>query len=267
MTSTTIPIATPLPDTEFDSELDYDEPHSFTDQPRTFIDQPLATAPPPPHIENNYEPPPSYISSTTPQAHMISQNNISSELAIPQTYNVSYTNPPNPLNPLNKDTVTITETHYIESPPENAKLQRTWRYGKTTNLLSIIDAFFCILTGLVGNPYLLFIAILPISGYYGSKEYSLVKTGIYIVYIFSICFFKSIDIYNIVDRNYDYLSNSSNNTIIGLTVLNGIYLFIELWIFKVVIKFHNCLIRLTGEELTNIRLGNYKPFVTTYKFT
>lgn len=89
----------------------------------------------------------------------------------------------------------------------------------------------------------------------------------YLLYIFAICFFKCVDIYNIVERKYDYLSDSSDDTIIGLTVLNSVYLLVELWIFKVVNKFYNCLIRLTEDELETMRRGNYKPFITTYQFT
>lgn len=247
MKSTTVSIAVPLPNSDESSQ---------------YTNQPLATAPPPP-IEDNYEPPPSYISATSPQSQQNSNNR--ETLQIPQTYNISYNNPPQ--NPLDKEGITITETHYIESPPENAKLQRTWRYGKTTKLFSFIDSFFCIFTGIFGNPYLLFIAILPLSGYYGSKDYSLIKICMYLLYIFAICFFKGVDIYNIVERKYDYLSDSSDDTIIGLTVLNSVYLLVELWIFKVVNKFYNCLIRLTEDELETMRRGNYKPFITTYQFT
>ena len=244
MTSTTVPIAVPV---------------SNSDESTIYRNQPLATAPPPPN-DNNYEPPPSYISVTTPQSYQISNTE---SLEIPQTYNVSYDTPENPMN---KDGITFTETHYIETPPENAKLQRTWRYGKTTKLFSFIDSIFCIFIGIFSNPYLLFIAILPLSGYYGSNNYCIIKICIYLLYIFAICFFKGVDIYNIVERKYDYLSDSSDDRIIGLTVLNSVYLLIELWIFKIVIKFYNCLIRLTKEELVKLREGTYKPFITTYRF-
>ena len=118
MTSTTVPIAVPLPNSEESSQ---------------YTNQPLATALPPP-IEDNYEPPPSYISATSPQSQQNSNNR--ETLQIPQTYNISYNNPPQ--NPLDKEGITITETHYIESPPENAKLQSIINIVNVINLISFI---------------------------------------------------------------------------------------------------------------------------------
>ena len=39
-------------------------------------------------------------------------------------------------------------THYVETPPEDQNLQKTWQYGKTIKCLSVIDSFFIVMNSL-----------------------------------------------------------------------------------------------------------------------
>ena len=55
----------------------------------------------------------------------------------------------------NNDYASVSETYYVETMPEEKKLQNCWRYGKTTKLLACIDSFFCILNAIFDYPIFL----------------------------------------------------------------------------------------------------------------
>ena len=57
----------------------------------------------------------------------------------------------------------FTQTHYVETQPEDIKLQQCWRYGKTVKLLAGIDVFFCFLAGLMDSPIFFIFLLLPFS--------------------------------------------------------------------------------------------------------
>tara|TARA_B100002019_G_scaffold225261_1_gene198269 strand:- start:5 stop:673 length:669 start_codon:yes stop_codon:yes gene_type:complete len=157
-------------------------------------------------------------------------------------------------------------THYIETMPEELKLQNAWRYGKTTKLLSMIDSFFCIFAGLFTNPFMIIVAIMPIMGYYGAKEYNIYKIFIYCMYIFIIFAYRIITTYYIGMRKYDYLKEYTDGEVAGVVFFSLFCSLVELWILWVVLKFYNYLLRLTDHEKNRLQVGTYIPVVHTYQF-
>jgi hypothetical protein len=160
----------------------------------------------------------------------------------------------------------IERTHYIETIPEDVKLQDCWRYSKTVKILSGIDVFFCLLAGLMDNPIFLIFMLLPYSGYKGAKEYNICYLGLYVIYCFILLIVKSVQFYNVVYKRYDYLDKYSDDYIIWLSVFNGLYIIVQLWITTIVIKFYNQLLIINAIDRNKLLVGTYIPVVTTYIF-
>ena len=161
----------------------------------------------------------------------------------------------------------ITQTHYVETEPEDIKLQKCWRYGKTVKLLAGIDVFFCFLAGLMDNPIFFIFLLLPYSGYKGAKEYNLSYIVFYVFYCMLLLIAKVVQFYNVIYKRYDYLDKYSHNYIIWLGVFNGLYIIIQLWILRIVLGFYNKLLRINASERNKLLVGTYIPVTTTYIFS
>tara|TARA_B100000575_G_C23141922_1_gene664784 strand:+ start:1289 stop:1939 length:651 start_codon:yes stop_codon:yes gene_type:complete len=156
------------------------------------------------------------------------------------------------------DNRVISTTHYIETQPESEELQLCWQYGKTVKFISCIDAFFCILNGLAYWP-LLFLSIMPIFGYYGSKEYSIRKISVYGVYCILLIMGRIIQLDMIYTHKYD--NDSSLNTS-GAKFIIFFSLFVQFWITWLVYRFCDRLHKLTPTQLNTLRIGTYIPVQT-----
>ncbi len=173
-----------------------------------------------------------------------------------------------PINQNNEqNNINITETNYIETMPEDIKLQQCWRYGKTVKILSCIDIFFCFLAGLMDYPIFFLFILLPYSGYKGAKEYNLKYIIFYVIYCFILLVTKVIQTYNVMYRKYEYLNKYDDNYIIWLSIFNILYIIVELWILKIVIGFYNYLLRLSTVDRNKLLIGTYIPVKTTYIFS
>ena len=161
---------------------------------------------------------------------------------------------------------TISQTQYIETEPEEYKLQQCWRYGKTVKLLAGIDVFFCFLAGMMDNIIFFVFILLPYLGYKGAKEYKILYMVFYVIYCFLLLISKVVQMYNILYKKYDYLDKYSDNYITWLIVFNGIYIIIQLWILKIVLGFYNRLIRLNTTDRNKLLVGTYIPVTTTFIF-
>ena len=139
----------------------------------------------------------------------------STPVAAPITYTQfgeknSFNSSRNPLANNNFNDNDYSTTHYVEAPPEDYNLQKTWQYGKTIKCLSIIDAFYY-------NEFIYSMAshyfnIFPICGYYGSKKYEVNKVFVYMFY----CLIRAVSIviqlgYSFNGDNY-YDDDSYNNS-------------------------------------------------------
>jgi len=170
-------------------------------------------------------------------------------------------------SPQQENNGTLTQTHYVETEPEDVKLQKCWRYGKTVKLLSTIDVFFCFLSGLMDNPIFFVFLLLPYSGYKGAREYNLSYIVFYVMYCIVLFIARVVQFYNVIYKRYDYLDKYSHNYIIWLGVFNGFYIIIQFWILKIVIGFYNKLLRLNASERNKLLVGTYIPVTTTYVFS
>lgn len=152
-------------------------------------------------------------------------------------------------------------THYVETPPESYELQRCWQYGKTVKCLACIDSFFCILNALTLWP-MIFIAMMPICGYYGAKLYDKTKTSVYLAYCICLIIGRVSQLDNIYHHRYDENPNDKVYSD-GSKFLVIISIFIQIWITWIVGKFIKFLYSLDNTQLSTLRVGTYVPVVTS----
>lgn len=164
-------------------------------------------------------------------------------------------------------------THYVEAPPEDYNLQKTWQYGKTIKCLSIIDAFFIIMNSFIVWPLIISI-LFPICGYYGSKKYEVNKVFVYMFY----CLIRAVSIvvqlsYSFNGDNYyddDSYNNSSEvNKRLHSNVSQVFLIFsllIQLWITWIVYRFASTLRSLPHDKLNTLRIGTFIPIETRVLF-
>lgn len=122
-----------------------------------------------------------------------------------------------------------------------------WRLGKTVRFLALIDVFFCFLSFLQYPP-LLIVAIFPLLGYYGAKEYINWK-------IYCYAFFVLI---NLCLRVYVYTMSRTMGGLL-ITILGII---VEFWILRIVYRFINTIKRLPTDQLIQIRDPQWEPIQT-----
>jgi hypothetical protein len=166
----------------------------------------------------------------------------------------------------NDDYASVSETYYVETMPEEKKLQNCWRYGKTTKLLACIDSFFCILNAIFDYPIFFLFALMPLCGYYGAKNYDLLKIAIYVFYCLMLSVGRIIQLDNVINSRYNYVQNYSSDHKTTIYVINIISIIVQLWITWIVFKFYSLLLRLTSEEKNKLLVGTYIPVVHTYLF-
>lgn len=210
---------------------------------------------------------PTVPTSSTPVATPISYTNFEERGYLPNR-------PNNPLFQNNFNENTYSTTHYVEAPPEDQNLQKTWQYGKTIKCLSIIDLFFIIMNSFIVWPLIISI-IFPICGYYGSKRYEVNKIFVYMFYCFIravsiviqlIYSFKNISYYNDDD---DYSDSSNVNKRLHSDASQVFLIFslmVQLWITWVVYRFASNLRKLSHDKLNTLRIGTFIPIETRVLF-
>ena len=166
-------------------------------------------------------------------------------------------------NPLSYNYNSFSDTKYIETPPEDKKLQKCWRYGKTVKMFSFIDSIFCFFLGLY-NPILFIVMVLPLFGYFGAKKYKFNYSFLYCIYNLGIISLRIIQLYYIYNNLY-----SPNNTMYKKSSISLLWisLIIQFWISWIVFKFTYYLHILKYNELNVLRIGTYIPVVTSIILT
>lgn len=182
-------------------------------------------------------------------------------------------NPPN--NPMSQNNFNFNEntysaTHYVEAPPEDINLQKTWQYGKTIKCLSIIDLFFIVMNSLIVWPIIISI-IFPICGYYGSKRYEVNRVFIYLFY----CFIRAVSIviqltYSFKNKNYYDDGDSANiNNRLHSDASQCFLIFslmVQLWITWIVYRFTSSLRSLSHDKLNILKIGTFIPIESRVLF-
>lgn len=238
--------------------------------------------------ENNDNLEKSQISKKTPVTPVVSPKNTdilptveqtipktSTPVATPITYTQFEERPfsNRPGNPISQNNNfienTYSTTHYVEAPPEDQNLQKTWQYGKTIKCLSVIDSFFIIINSIIVWP-LIFSIFFPICGYYGSKRYEVNKIFIYMFY----CFMRAMSIviqlsYGFKNTDYyddDFYNNSSDvNKRLHSNISQVFLIFsllVQLWITWIVFRFASTLRNLSYDKLNTLRIGTFIPIET-----
>ena len=179
------------------------------------------------------------------------------------TKNIS-TNIPINEQPTEVNNNTISETYYLETQPENIKLQKCWRYGKTTKLLSCIDIFFCVLSASFDYPLFLLFTLMPVCGYFGAKEYNINKTGVYVFYSYIMTIGKIIHFDYLVNNKYDYIDDYSNNRKNGIYFINFMAILVQIWVAWIITKFYMLILKLNDTERNTLQIGTYIPVIHTY---
>ena len=160
-------------------------------------------------------------------------------------------------------------THYVETPPESPNLQLCWQYGKTIKCISIIDMIFIFFNALICWPVVI-MGIFPLCGYYGSKQYNVNKTFVYLAY----CILRTISIiiqlYYSLQYDGGVYDDDDTNTITIRKRLHSdgsqffliFSIFVQLWITWIVVQFIRKLRNLTRTQLNTLRIGTYIPIQT-----
>jgi hypothetical protein len=123
----------------------------------------------------------------------------------------------------------------------------TWRLGKTVRFFALVDVFFCFLSFLQYPP-LLAIAVFPLLGYYGAKEYNTWKIYCYAFFVFV----------NLGLRVYVYTLSQT----IGGLLITILGIVVQFWILRIVYRFINTIKRLPIDQLTIIRDPRWEPIQT-----
>tara|TARA_B100001989_G_scaffold164330_1_gene118102 strand:+ start:507 stop:1100 length:594 start_codon:yes stop_codon:yes gene_type:complete len=157
----------------------------------------------------------------------------------------------------------ISTTHYVETAPESPYLQKCWQYAKTIKYISCIDIFFCLLYSYRINWIFIFLGLMPLLGYYGSKEYNFKKTIIYFVYCMLLIILRIIQLNIIFNHKYADDSRLNND---GSKLIILLSLFVQLWISWIVFRFCHILYKLSDQQLNTLKIGTYIPIETRVLF-
>lgn len=208
---------------------------------------------------------PSVPNSTTPVATPIMYTHFEGK-----RYHANLPNNPVAQNNFNFNENTYSATHYMEAPPEDRNLQKTWQYGKTIKCLSVIDIFFIVMNSFIVWPLIISI-IFPICGYYGSRMYEVNKVFVYLFY----CFIRAVSIiiqltYSFKNINYYDDDDSTNiNKRLHSDASQGFLIFslmVQLWITWIVYRFASSLRSLSHDKLNTLKIGTFIPIETRVLF-
>ena len=149
---------------------------------------------------------------------------------------------------------------YTETVEDNSLQVRTWSLARTVKFISIIDIIFMGINLInftsvpqeeVFNGYeiiLIFLVLLPVSGFIGAMKYNKILLGFYI-------FFNVLEILsNIYQASNAYKFNNGTS----LILLNILATLIDLWIIELVIKLIKN-IRMLSNDQMNIISNNWQP--------
>ena len=151
--------------------------------------------------------------------------------------------------------------------PENIEITenmlKTKQYRNPVLLLTSLDIFFGLLLFMANAKYF-FNLLVPVVGYYGTKNYYKCNVSIYfsfqlinlLIYIYLIVsFLIEPQTKHITDSETQHGDNNNNttNNDSKMAILNTIYLCVNIYINRMIYKFYKNLIELNQEELTNIR--------------
>ena len=107
---------------------------------------------------------------------------------------------------------------------------------------------------------------MPLCGYYGAKNYDLIKIAIYVFYCLMLSIGRIIQLDYVLNDRYDYIQTYSSDHKTTICVISIISITVQLWITWIVFKFYSLLLRLTNEEKNKLLVGTYIPVVHTYLF-
>ena len=125
----------------------------------------------------------------------------------------------------------------------------TWRLAKSIRCFSTIDIFFCVLYSIYYLPLVL-VALFPIAGYYGAKNYDNCKLYVYAVFIVLIIVGRCLTL------GYYEGTNEYGVFITILTIL------VEVWILKILCKLISYINKLPETELYQIKDSGWTPIQT-----
>ena len=142
-----------------------------------------------------------------------------------------------------------------ENEIDKNKIIRCWSYSSTIRLITSIDIFFCILNGLLYNPWLYITTFIPICGYQGAVQLSTIKTMLYIIYLYLSWFGRVLVIFDLSDKiiqnnsTYTYENNGIDyDSRISISFIS-ISCIVQLLIAIYVSKFICLLYSLTSQEI------------------
>ena len=150
---------------------------------------------------------------------------------------------------------------YTETVEDNSLQVRTWSLARTVKFISIIDIIFMGINLInftsvpqeeVFNGYeiiLIFLVLLPVSGFIGAMKYNKILLGFYI-------FFNVLEILsNIYQASNAYKFNNGTS----LILLNILATLIDLWIIELVIKLIKNIRMLSNDQMNIITNNNWQP--------
>ena len=141
----------------------------------------------------------------------------------------------------------MSQEDYIENGTEISvitdrnKIEKAYMLGRSVKFLAFIDLIFALMNGLIfNNIYLSLIALLPFSGYYGAKKYSICYTSLYQLFII-------LTIISRIALMYYYKEMMAINL-----VFNIIFILTEVWISWLICQFIDVLSSLTALERSEL---------------
>lgn len=153
------------------------------------------------------------------------------------------------VNPLTFDNTYVNQPYYQTQFVGNEKMAFAWRLSKTIKFFAVIDIFFCLFYLFIFPPFSL-IAILPLMGYYGAKDYNICKTYLYSIFVF----------FSLIVRIYSYtLSNTFSSLLICL-----LSIMVETWILRILYSFTKAIKVLDETELLQVIEPNWQPLQTSF---
>jgi hypothetical protein len=128
---------------------------------------------------------------------------------------------------------------------------KTFQYSKTLKCFCIFDIILLLLNGVFIYWPLIFIAFMPLSGYYGISKYKVCYINIYTCFIFTNLISKFIYFYYT-----QYITS---------VIFNIISIFINIWILELLYKFITNIKQLSQESINDL-INGWTPHTQNFIF-
>lgn len=141
----------------------------------------------------------------------------------------------------------------IDNTDVTNKMKETYALSKTVKCLALIDVAFSFIYAFY-NAWFFIPLFFAYFGYFGAQKFKSNYTMIYMIYNILVILFRIVSTVLFILSYYNGLEINRSTYIFNL-IFSFLSIFVEIWIIKIVKRFHKNLIDLTIPELNKLKQG------------